>query len=69
MLKHDITAGLFAPIELLLVEHDTVPGCSLYYVQPSSLMVIEPNEKLANAAKRLDAKAEQLILDITGMTH
>ncbi|MDR3665114.1 MAG: DUF302 domain-containing protein, partial [Mycobacterium sp.] len=38
MLRHDLTAGLFAPVELLLLEEDT-DRSSLTYVKPSSLMV------------------------------
>lgn len=55
MLRHDVTAGLFAPVELLLTEE---PGgrSALTYVVPSSLMVVSPNPPLLAAAEELDAK-------------
>ena len=59
MLRHDVTAGLFAPVELLLVEEDD-DRSSLTYVQPSSLMVVEANPPLLAAARKLDAKLAAL---------
>ncbi|MDT5193405.1 MAG: hypothetical protein QOG79_3633 [Mycobacterium sp.] len=59
MLRHDVTAGLFAPVELLLVEEDN-DRSSLTYVQPSSLMVVEANPPLLAAARKLDAKLAAL---------
>jgi uncharacterized protein (DUF302 family) len=59
MLRHDVTAGLFAPVELLLVEEDNCRS-SLIYVQPSSLMVVETNPPLLAAARELDAKLAAL---------
>jgi uncharacterized protein (DUF302 family) len=59
MLRHDLTAGLFAPVELLLVEEDNGRS-SLIYVQPSSLMVVETNPPLLAAARELDAKLAAL---------
>jgi len=64
MLRHDLTAGLFAPVELLLVEEEDGHG-SLTYVRPSSLMVIEPNPPLLAAAQELDAKLEALATKVT----
>lgn len=58
MLRHDVTAGLFAPVELLLV--DEADGSSLTYLKPSSLMVVEPNSALLAAAEDLDAKLAAL---------
>jgi uncharacterized protein (DUF302 family) len=58
MLRHDVTAGLFAPVELLIVDEGA--GSSLTYVQPSSLMVVEDNPSLLAAARALDAKLEAL---------
>jgi len=57
MLRHDLTAGLFAPAELILIEED--------HVRPSSLMVIETNEPLLAAAKELDAKLHALAAKVT----
>src|SRR5690242_12880662 len=44
MLRHDVTAGLFAPVEMLLVDEGDGRS-SLTYIKPSSLMVIEPNHE------------------------
>jgi uncharacterized protein (DUF302 family) len=63
MLRHDVTAGLFAPVELLLV--DEGDGSSLTYVKPSSLMVIENNPELLAAAEELDAKLAALVIKVT----
>jgi|SRR5438128_7828775 uncharacterized protein (DUF302 family) len=41
MLRHDVTAGLFAPVEVLLLD-EGAGRSSLTYVKPSSLMVVEP---------------------------
>jgi hypothetical protein len=65
MLRHDLTAGLFAPVELILVEEDD-DQCSLTCVRPSSLMVVEKNEPLLDAAKKLDSKLEALAQKVTG---
>lgn len=64
MLRHDLTAGLFVPIELVIIEEDDGHS-SLTYVQPSSLMVIEPNPPLLAAARALDAKLEALAKKVT----
>jgi uncharacterized protein (DUF302 family) len=64
MLRHDVTAGLFAPVELLLV--DEGQGSSLTYVKPSSLMVVESNPELLSAAEELDAKLSALAAKVTG---
>jgi uncharacterized protein (DUF302 family) len=59
MLRHDVTAGLFAPVEMLLLEEDDGHS-SLAYVKPSSLMVVEPNPELLSAAEQLDVKLAAL---------
>ncbi len=59
MLRHDVTAGLFAPVEMLLVDEGEA-GSSLIYVKPSSLMVIDGNAELRSAAEQLDAKLAEL---------
>ena len=64
MLRHDLTAGLFAPVELILIEEDDNHS-SLTYIRPSSLMVIETNEPLLAAAKELDAKLQALAVKVT----
>jgi uncharacterized protein (DUF302 family) len=63
MLRHDVTAGLFAPVELLLTDDGT--GSSLTYVRPSSLMVVENNPELLSAAEQLDAKLAALAAKVT----
>jgi len=64
MLRHDLTAGLFAPVELIVVEEDQYRS-SLTYVRPSSLMVVETNEPLLAAAKELDTKLQALAAKVT----
>src|SRR6516164_1891497 len=59
MLRHDVSAGLFAPVEVLLVDEGEGRS-SLTYVKPSSLMVVEPNPELHSAAEELDAKLAAL---------
>ncbi len=61
MIRHDITAGLFAPVELLVAENEDGPGTAITYVRPSSLMVTEENPPLLAAAKALDQKFEALV--------
>jgi len=67
MLRQDVTAGLFAPVELLLV--DEGDGSSLTYIKPSSLMVVEPNPELLGAATELDAKLAALATTVTGCSN
>lgn len=64
MLRHDVTAGLFAPVELLLTEEEGSTS-ALTYVRPSSLMVVEPNDELLMAAGALDAKLATLATTVT----
>jgi uncharacterized protein (DUF302 family) len=66
MIRHDITAGLFAPVEVLVTEKESGPGTTIAYVRPSSLMVIEENPPLREAAKALDEKFDVLIAKATG---
>ncbi len=64
MLRHDVTAGLFAPpVELLILDEDA--GSSLTYIKPSSLMVVEPNPELLSAAEALDNKLADLAAKVT----
>ncbi|KAF5407119.1 MAG: hypothetical protein Udaeo2_27800 [Candidatus Udaeobacter sp.] len=64
MLRHDLSAGLFVPVELIRVEEDH-GHCSLTYVRPSSLMVVETNDALLAAAKQLDSKLQALATKVT----
>jgi uncharacterized protein (DUF302 family) len=63
MIRHDITAGLFAPVEILVTENESGQGTKITYVRPSSLMVIEENPPLLEAAKALDEKLAALIAE------
>jgi uncharacterized protein (DUF302 family) len=63
MIQHDITAGLFAPVEILLTEAEG-RGTTITYVRPSSLMVIDENEPLMEAAAKLDKKVDDLISSV-----
>jgi hypothetical protein len=67
MIRHDITASLFAPVELLLVENESGEGSTVFYDLPSPLMVIEPNPALLAAARVLDHKLESLVSRVTGV--
>ncbi|WP_328355264.1 DUF302 domain-containing protein [Mycobacterium sp. NBC_00419] len=64
MLRHDVTAGLFAPVEVLLLDEDGGRS-SLTYVKPSSLMVVAPNQELLSAAEELDDKLAALAATVT----
>ena len=59
MLRHDLTAGLFAPVELLILEEDDHRS-SVTYIKPSSLMVVDDNPPLRAAALVLDEKLAAL---------
>lgn len=65
MIRHDITAGLFAPVELLVTEAEDKRGATVTYMRPSSLMVIEDNPRLLEAAKALDTKYHALVVRAT----
>lgn len=67
MIRHDITAGLFAPVEFLLTENEDGKGSIVTYVRPSSLIVIDGNAPLLAAAKALDQKFDALIAKATGV--
>jgi uncharacterized protein (DUF302 family) len=64
MIRHDLTAGLFAPVELLLVEEEHNRS-SLTYITPSSLMVVDDNPPLRTAALALDEKLAALVAKVT----
>jgi uncharacterized protein (DUF302 family) len=65
MIRHDITAGLFAPVELLVTENIDRAGATVTYVRPSSLMVVEDNPPLLAAAQVLDGKLLELVAKAT----
>lgn len=66
MMRDDLTAGLFAPVEALLVEHDHGDGCTVVYDLPSALVAAE-DPALLPAARALDSKLHALISDATGV--
>ena len=65
MIRHDLEAALFAPVELLLVEDENREGVTVVYDLPSSLMVTRENPPLLEAAAALDAKLEDLVTEVT----
>ena len=66
MLKHDIAAGLNVPVRLMIYEEPATRTTRLAYDLPSSLMNGLQNEKVASAAKKLDAKLIALAIQATG---
>ena len=66
MMRNDLTAGLFAPVEVLLIEDETGGGCAVAYVLPSSLIAAADTAMLA-AAPELDRKLHSLISRCTGL--
>jgi uncharacterized protein (DUF302 family) len=67
MMKHDIRAGLFAPVEILLFENDSGKGSTVIYDLPSSLMVTDKNPELLKAALASDRKLQNVISQATGV--
>ena len=61
MLRHDLTAGLFAPVELLITEQKGGMGCVLTYIKPSTLIVMNDDKALRSAAEALDQKFAALV--------
>jgi len=66
MLEHDIAAGLNVPVRLMIYEDAVTGTTQLAYDLPSSLMSGLRNEKVAAAAKKLDAKLIALAIHATG---
>jgi len=65
MLSEDLSAGLFAPVEILLIAAGS--GTTVIYERPSTLMVVKENPPLKSAAVDLDHKLEALVATITGL--
>lgn len=63
MLRHDQTAGLFVPVEVLILDENG--SSSLTYVRPSSLMPVDDNAQLRSAAEALDVKLAALAATVT----
>jgi uncharacterized protein (DUF302 family) len=60
MLKHDLRVGLNVPVRLMIYENSTDGTVRLAYDLPSSLMSRLKNEDVTTAAKKLDAKLQDL---------
>ena len=71
MIRYDLTAGLFAPVEILVTEAEDGQGTTITYVRPSSLMVLGNNPPLMQAAVELDKKLDELISAVvaSGESH
>ena len=66
MLQHDLSAGVFARVQLLLTEKEEGLGATVVCVRPSSMIPIEDgNAALLAAAKALDNKVDALIARAT----
>jgi uncharacterized protein (DUF302 family) len=59
MLRHDVTAGLFAPVEILLTDRQPEEGSTVTFLKPSTLMGSNP--AVLEAARELDAKLTSFI--------
>jgi uncharacterized protein (DUF302 family) len=59
MTRHDLRAGLYAPLRILLYEDDAGKTC-LEYDRPSSLFGQFGDERIAPVAASLDRKLEEL---------
>ncbi|KAK4960429.1 hypothetical protein LTR10_003325 [Elasticomyces elasticus] len=62
MLRHDVTAGLFVPVEAYIIERADGKGTDVVQVKPSTLIAGAEgsHEALKQAAEILDAKLDQL---------
>lgn len=56
MMQRDPWAGLSATLSLLVIEHLETESCSLSYVVPSTMIVIDIDQELAAFAKDLDRR-------------
>jgi uncharacterized protein (DUF302 family) len=60
MTRHDIRAGLYAPLRVLIYENEEGKTC-VEYDKPSSLFGQFGNAKVTEVATMLDRKMEQLV--------
>lgn len=65
MIRHDLAAALFAPVEILLFENEDGDGCTVIYDQPSALMQARKTPELLAAAQALDAKLKAFVSTAT----
>jgi len=64
MTQHDIRAGLYAPLRVLLYENEKGKTC-VEYDKPSSQFGQFGNAKVTEVAKMLDEKLERLVAEAT----
>jgi uncharacterized protein (DUF302 family) len=62
MTQHDIRAGLYAPLRVLLYEDETGKTC-IEYDKPSTLFGQFGNARVTEVAAMLDRKLEQLVAE------
>jgi uncharacterized protein (DUF302 family) len=67
LIKHDLTAGLFAPVELIITEGANGNG-QIDYLRPSSLL-LHASESLMSAAVVLDEKFSHLVRKAAGLRN
>jgi uncharacterized protein (DUF302 family) len=62
MLRHDVAAGLFVPVEALIVEREDGRGTDVVQIKPSTLVAGREgsSQELRDAARALDEKLEGL---------
>lgn len=64
MLEHDVKAGLYVPVEALILEKEDGHGTDVIMIKPSSLIAGgidgEQGQKLREAAEKLDEKVDKL---------
>ena len=63
MIKHDIRAGLFVPIEAYIIGREDGSGTDIIYMKPSTLIAGsgDSSQELRSAAEILDGKLEELL--------
>jgi uncharacterized protein (DUF302 family) len=66
MLKHEVAAGLNAPVRVMIYEDEDSGTTRFVYDLPSSLMSVLGNEQVMNAARKLDEKLIALAVEVTG---
>jgi uncharacterized protein (DUF302 family) len=62
MTQHDVRAGLYAPLRLLIYEDEEGKTC-VEYDKPSSLLGQFGNANVTEVAVMIDRKLEQLLAD------
>jgi uncharacterized protein (DUF302 family) len=67
MMKYDVKAGLFAPVEMLVVENESGDGATVIFDVPSAQMTIKNNPAMLAAAQELDRKVQSLVCQVTGV--